>query len=140
MPCELCNAFENEKDRVIYSDAHVFVVPILHPIKDGHVMIIPIRHAENMKDLSADKSRAFMTAANLAMDAVKKTYGQTPMLLVNGWEYRSEPHLHAHVLPSNTNLRGLYAASEGVVGRNKASVEELTAMADKIRVHFSYES
>ncbi|MEI6510576.1 MAG: HIT family protein [Candidatus Uhrbacteria bacterium] len=136
MPCELCNAFENEKDRVIYSDAHVFVVPILHPIREGHVMIIPIRHAENMKDLNADEARAFMAASNLAMDAVKKEYGVTPMFLVNGWEYRSQPHLHAHVLPSKTNLRGLYAAAEGVVGKIEASAEELKVTADRIRVQF----
>lgn len=139
MPCELCNAFENEKDRIIYFDAHVFVVPILHPIKDGHVMIIPIRHAENLGDLTLDESRAFLVAANRAMDAVMKEYAITPMLLVNGWEYRSQPHLHAHVLPSKTNLRGLYAAAEGVVGKNEASVKELTSTADRIRAHFSYE-
>lgn len=139
MPCELCNAFENEKSRVIYSDAHVFVVPIIEPIKDGHVMILPIRHAENMKDLSSDEARAFLVAVNLAMDAVKKEYGVTPMFLVNGWEYRSQPHLHAHVLPSKTNLRGLYAASEGIADRVRVDVETLTAMADKLRKHF-YES
>jgi len=133
MSCELCDAFANEKNRVIASDEHVFVVPIIEPIKEGHVMVIPIRHAENLGDLTPDEARAFLTAINRAMNAVKEAYGETPMLLVNGWEYRSQPHLHAHVLPSKTNLRGLYAASEGIVGRNRASVEELTAMADKIR-------
>lgn len=133
MSCELCNAFVNEKSRVIVSDDHVFVVPIIEPIKEGHVMVMPIRHAENLGDLTADEARAFLAAINRVMDAVKQAYGETPMLLVNGWEYRSQPHLHAHVLPSKTNLRGLYAASEGSVGRNRASIEELTAMADKIR-------
>ena len=133
MSCELCSAFVNEKNRVIVNDEHVFVVPIIEPIKEGHVMIIPIRHAENLSDLTPDEAKSFLTAINRVMDAVKAAYGETPMLLVNGWEYRSQPHLHAHVLPSKTNLRGLYAASEGIVGRNRASVEELTAMADKIR-------
>lgn len=136
MVCELCNAFENEKSRVIVSDDHVFAVPIIEPIKEGHVMVMPIRHAENLGELTPDEARAFLTAINRVMDAVKAAYGETPMLLVNGWEYRSQPHLHAHVLPSKTNLRGLYAASEGVVGRNRASKEELTAMADKIRAFF----
>lgn len=139
MSCELCNAFENEKDRVIYSDAHVFVVPIIEPIKDGHVMIIPIRHAENLKDLSADEAKAFLIAVNTAMDAVKKEYGVTPMFLVNGWEHRSQPHLHAHVLPSEKNLRGLYAASEGITERRRWEMGVLMAMADKLRKYF-YES
>ncbi len=96
-------------------------------------MILPVRHAEQLKDLTPDESSAFLKAIDLCMSAVTEAYGETPMCLVNGWKYRTQPHLHAHVLPSKKNLRGLYSASEGLEERKHADEQTLKAIKEKLK-------
>ncbi len=133
MSCVLCDSFANEKERVIFQDQHVFVLVNIEPIKDGHVMILPIRHAEQLRDLTPEESQAFLQAIDRCMLAVTKLYQETPMCLVNGWSYRTQPHLHAHVLPSKKNLRGLYASAEGLEERKRADEATLKQIAERLR-------
>jgi histidine triad (HIT) family protein len=137
MECPLCDALEKERDRVIYTDDYVFVLVNNEPIKDGHVMILPKRHAEQLKDLSREESESFLKAIDVSMSAVTNVYGETPMCLINGWKFRTQPHLHAHVLPSKKNLRGLYAASEGLEERKRADEQTLQSIADKMKPFFA---
>lgn len=136
MGCVLCSALENEHERVIYRDSHVFVLVNIEPVKDGHIMILPVRHAEDLKHLNQEEAQAFLQAIDRCMSAVTDAYGETPMCLVNGWSHRSQPHLHAHVLPSKNGLRGLFVAAEGLEHRVRADDERLKAMAEKLRGFF----
>jgi histidine triad (HIT) family protein len=135
-PCVFCEALTKESHRVIHQDAHVFVLLNIEPVKDGHLMVLPIRHAEELKDLTHEEARAFLQAIDRCMGAVTKTFDDEPMCMVNGWKYRSQPHLHAHVLPSKHSLRGLYVAAEGVAERQRAEDEALKRVAEQLRPFF----
>lgn len=95
-------------------------------------MILPVRHAEQLRDLTPDESSAFLKAIDRAMLAMTEAYEETPMCLVNGWKYRTQPHLHAHVLPSKNNLRGLYSASEGLEERKRANEQTIQNIKEQI--------
>ena len=139
MSCTLCDTFTNPDDqyRILYKDAHVFVMINLEPIKDGHVMILPIRHAEDLKDLTPEEAQAFLRLSNQCMDIVTSVYGITPMFMVNGWEFRTQAHLHAHVLPSHVGgTHRIYVAAEGTNEHHALNQEELRAMADRLRDGF----
>jgi diadenosine tetraphosphate (Ap4A) HIT family hydrolase len=136
MECALCAARLAEAYRVIYQDDHVFVLLNVEPLKDGHVMILPVRHAENLKDLTPEESRAFLVAIDQCMEAMTRVYDHAPMCHVNGWKHRSQPHLHAHVLPSAGSVRELYVAAEGSPRRRRASEDELRAIAERLVTAF----
>lgn len=136
--CVLCETRIQESGRVVYQDEHVFVLVNIEPIKDGHVMILPVRHAEQLSDLTPEESQAFLKMIDKCMSTVTQHFQETPMCLVNGWKYRSQPHLHAHVLPSKKNLRGLYTAAEGLEERKRADNETLNKMADALRAYFTH--
>ena len=133
MTCTLCDSLRNEQDYILYQDAHVFILVNIEPIKEGHVMILPVRHVEQLRDLTPDESSAFLKAIDRAMLAVTEAYEETPMCLVNGWKYRTQPHLHAHVLPSKYNLRGLYSTSEGLEERKRANEQTIKNIKEKLR-------
>lgn len=133
--CALCTALANEKDRNIYQDEHVAVILNFEPVKRGHVLILPVRHAENLSDLTPDEASAFLKAIDRCMHAVTKYSDEPPMCMVNGWKHRSQPHLHAHVLPSKHPLRGLYVAAEGTPVRLRLDDQLLKEIADELRPH-----
>lgn len=137
MSCPLCNARIAEQYRVVCENAHVFVLVNREPVKDGHVLILPVRHVGQLSDLDPRESIEFLRMIDRCMAAVQEAYVQTPMCLVNGSAFRTQPHLHAHVLPSLKPLRGLYAAAEGLAERQEASPETLAAIAEKIKSFLS---
>ncbi len=136
MDCELCSALQNDQYRTVYQDEHVFVLVNVEPIKDGHVMILPVRHVEQLGDLTPEEAKSFLGMIDQCMAMVVEKYDETPMCLVNGQRYRTQAHLHAHVLPSKKNLRGLYAASEGLEERVRADKDALERMAETLRLFF----
>jgi diadenosine tetraphosphate (Ap4A) HIT family hydrolase len=121
---------------MVYQDDLVFVLLNAEPLKEGHLMILPVRHAEDLGDLSPDESQAFLRTIDRCMAVVTKAFDDTPMCLVNGWKFRTQPHLHAHVLPSKTTMRGLYVAAEGVENRKRAEDGALRQTAERLRVFF----
>jgi histidine triad (HIT) family protein len=136
MHCALCDSLRNERERILYQDAHVFVMVNIEPIKDGHIMILPVRHAEQLGDLTPEESCAFLKAIDLSLRAVTQAYEETPMCFVNGWKHRSQLHIHAHVLPSKKNLRGLYSAAEGLPERVPADKETIHRIMEKLKQFF----
>jgi len=137
MDCVLCESRLGEPHRVIYQDRYVFVLVNIEPLKEGHVMILPVRHAENLQDLNPEEAQSFLQTIDKSMLAVTEAYKETPMCLINGWKYRTQPHLHAHVLPSKNALRGLYAASEGLHERVRADEATLERIAFALKGYFS---
>jgi diadenosine tetraphosphate (Ap4A) HIT family hydrolase len=136
MDCVLCNAL-TESYRIVYKDKRVVVIVNIEPVKNGHLMIMPVRHAEQLGDLQPEEAQAFLRMIDRCMHAVERLSDEPSMCLVNGWKHRTQPHLHAHVLPSKKNLRGLFSASEGLEERKRADAETLALMADELRVMFS---
>lgn len=100
-------------------------------------MILPIRHAEQLEELTPAEAQAFLTAIDTSFRAVTAAYDETPICLINGSAHRTQPHLHAHVLPSKHNLRGLFVAAEGLEERKRADDSVLATIAEKLKKHFS---
>lgn len=136
MDCVLCDSLEKERGRIVYQDEHVFVLVNIEPIKDGHVMILPVRHAQDLKDLDPNKSAAFLKAIDRCMHAVTELFSDPPMCFVNGWSFRTQAHLHAHVLPSKQGLRGLFSSSEGTEKRRRVDDALLEEMATRLKTVF----
>lgn len=136
MECALCLA-KNEGYRLVYQDELTFVVVNIEPLKGGHVMVLPKRHAEQLSDLHDEEARAFLQAIDRCFAALKHFSDEPPLCVVNGWKHRSQPHLHAHILPSKEDTRGLFAAAEGVERRHRRTEEELARMAHSLRRHFA---
>lgn len=137
MDCVLCQARETEGFRIVHQDDLVFVMVNIEPIKDGHVMVLPVRHVAEPGELNAAEAKAFLGAVSASMAMVDAAYKEPPMTLINGLKYRTQPgHLHAHVLPSAHDSRGLYVAAEGVPERVRASRDTLTEMTERFKKHF----
>lgn len=133
MGCELCHVRKQERDRVAYEDEQVFVLVNREALKDGHVIVLPVRHAEQLSDLTPEESQAYLRVIDRVMTAVTEAYGETAMCLVNGRQFRTQPHLHSHVLPSKTGTRGLYVAAEGLEFRKIAEAAAMKKVADDLR-------
>ena len=131
--CALCISFVEDKSRIVFEDEFVFAIMNLHALKDGHLMVLPIRHVETLADLDEKESKAFLNLTQRCMKVVEETYGGSAISMVNGWEHRSQAHLHLHVITSQKNLRGLMVVSEGVEHCVEAECERLEEMAEVLR-------
>lgn len=138
MECVLCDIrFSHRDSQLIYEDENVFVMMNIEPVKDGHVMILPVRHVKDLRDLTAQEASAFTNACDRAMSFIEKMFHEEgPMLIVNGWKFRSQEHLHAHVLPSKGGLRQLFVAAEGTSERVRVERDVLREKIEQIRPHF----
>ena len=136
MTCIFCGALKDELYRVIYANDLVYVLVNYEPVKDGHVMVLPVRHAEHLGDLKPKEAQAFLKAIDMCMKAITEAYDEAPLCLVNGWQHRSQPHLHAHVVPSKHDMGGLYVNAEGLDERKQADRETLQKMAEKLKGYF----
>lgn len=135
--CALCK-IRGEKKRVVYDDGLVFVVINIEPIKPAHVMVLPCRCVPELSDLTPEEAVAFNRAVDRAMEAVASASGEGTLSVQNGRTYRTQPqHLHFHVLPSKKGLRQVFMASEGTEDRVRLEPDQLAALADSIRPHFT---
>ena len=136
MDCVLCEILKNEKDRIVYQDDFVFVAMNIEPLKPEHVMVMPVRHVEECGDLTPDEALVFLKLLDRTAKAVAKASGTKPTCVVNGHGHRTQAHLHAHVLPTNCGLRGLFVKAEGSPERKRLSPPELARLASRLREIF----
>jgi histidine triad (HIT) family protein len=137
MICDLCQIKNIQKFCIVHQDAFVVISVNIEPLKPGHVMVMPTRHAEQLGDLHNEEASGFLKGIDRAIASLKKFSDEEPMCVVNGPRYRTQSHLHAHVLPCKKNgLRDLYAAAEGLPERQRADQKTLTEMADQLRPFF----
>lgn len=136
MPCELCQVFIDEPERVLYEDEYVFVLINNVGLKPGHIMVLPKRHADDLADLSAEEAKAFVDCVDKAMRVIEANYEDAPISFLNGWKYRTQKHLHMHVLPSKNSLRGLFVKAEGCPERSLISQADQLEMISKLKPAF----
>lgn len=133
MSCVLCDILKNEESRIVYKDEHIFIALNFEPLKKGHLMVLPIQHVENLGELGSESAVAFLKGIDTAMKVLTKSSEETPICAVNGWKARTQPHLHAHVLPAKYDLRGLFVHSEGVPERTKVEMGELEGVCKELK-------
>lgn len=131
--CPLCDILTNETSRIVYRDERVFIALNFEPLKSGHLMVLPTKHVENLSDLDPDSAQAFLGGIDKAMNVLTKFSDETPICIINGWAHRSQPHLHAHVLPQKYGLRGLFSRAEQIPDRARVEMSELEEVSEKIK-------
>lgn len=135
MECALCTA-QNESHRIIYKTDKVIVFVNLEPVKDGHIMIMPLRHVENLSDLNAEEALVFTQTIDRCMNAVSQNFDDGPVCCINGGKWKTQAHLHAHVLPCKNSLRTMFSTMENLEKKKEADRDTLITMADKFRPFF----
>lgn len=131
MKCELCQSI-NEEYRLIKKDKLVFCMFSLHPLKFGHIMILPIRHVVEYSDLTKEESQEMMQMIDEMRELLLKKTDENPVVFINRGVHSTEKHVHMHILPSKTNLRGMFVASEGVAEKVEVSKEALLEMKQEL--------
>ncbi|MFZ2803930.1 MAG: HIT family protein [Patescibacteria group bacterium] len=139
MECALCTAQE-EGYRIVYKDEYVVVMVVREPMKLGHVMVLPIRHVREVGELTPVESVAFLRTVDACMHLIEQEFEDGPMCFLNGWKFRTQEHVHVHVLPCKEGQRELVATNEGIDPRPVVSHETLANMADQMRPLFKLES
>ena len=104
MACTLCDVREQEQYRTIYDDGLLWVVFNNKPVHEMHVMILPVRHVENWKDLTTEESVAMLTLLDRCMEFFEQQTGQGVNCVINSWKFRSQEHLHAHIIPNDDGV------------------------------------
>ena len=136
MDCELCRIIVEEKFRMVAENEHAIAFICVEPIKEGHVLIQTKRHVEKMGEMGDDEAVAFSRLVDASMRVAEEVFNTGSVFIVNGKTFRSQPHFHGHVIPSDEGGRGLFAAAEGTPFRVMVSPEELKAEAERLRKHF----
>jgi len=134
--CSLC-AEHLSGARTLYQDAHVFVLVNIEPVHPWHVMVLPVRHARELGDLTPDEAQAFLRAADRCIQLFNQKTEDHALCLVNSGKYRSQAHLHAHVLPSSESLRGLFSRALGIPFREQVDDARMQEMVAALRALFA---
>ena len=136
MDCVLCSVLEQEKDRIIYEDDSVFVCMNYAPLKPGHMMVLPKRHAERINDLTAEEAVAYNQAIETAMQTLKAWSGSEVLMTLNGWDYRSQPHLHVQITPAVDNIRYYMHFTDGDPRNVIHPPEKLAKVASQLMIYY----
>lgn len=131
MDCPFCG--DKEPERVICANDLAFCLANIEPLKDGHVMVVPRRHVTRLRELTPGESAAMNELTDRMVDLLVREFGEDPAIHVNSGRHKTQPHLHVHVLPSKGALRDHYVAHEGLPHRVRKSLEEVAAMAKRLR-------
>ncbi|MGC9132457.1 MAG: HIT family protein [Candidatus Micrarchaeia archaeon] len=133
MRCDLCEAIK-KKEYVVFEDKYCACIVNIHPLSKAHLMVIPKRHVENLKDLNKKEREHFSKILGEASFLVQKYMKVNhSFIYIKEGEIKSEPHLHAHVLPIALPIRHLIAGFLKVPPKKKAKNEELRKMVEELR-------
>jgi histidine triad (HIT) family protein len=116
----------------VFEDSETLAFMDIMPSAEGHTLVIPREPAETIFDLSDAAAAALIATTRRVAVAVKKALACPGIMLVqlNGAAAgQSIPHIHFHVLPRTEGL------DLRLHGRAKADMQELEAIAAKIRQH-----
>jgi len=129
--CTLCRELKEGKC-VVYKDKYCFCAVAKWPIKKGHILVMPIRHVTDVSDLDGEESKAIFQAIGLLQKVLPKIYKIDAIVIQNPMEWRTEGHIHFHVLPSAGAIRHLFSKYEGTPFRADVPDEEMDKMAEEV--------
>ncbi len=109
----------------IMEDVHHIAFLDLNPVKPGHTLVVPKQEINYIFDMDDAALGALMAFARKVAVPLKKATNPTKVgIMVAGLEV---PHVHIHLIP----ITGVGDLSFKLA--TKATAEELTAMAAKIK-------
>jgi histidine triad (HIT) family protein len=129
--CIFCKIVRGEIPAVkVHEDERTLTFMDIQPASPGHALVIPKTHAPNLLEIA--ESELFVVAATTQRiaRAVQKALAPDGIRIVqtNGVAAgQSVFHYHVHIIPMQAGQR------VGAHGRERASPEELKALAARIR-------
>lgn len=96
---------------IIYQDEVCFAIFDISPIREGHMLVIPKVQIDNVLDLDeATYSHLMKVSKEIASKLKKILEVERVIFIIEGF---AVPHVHIHLLPSNTpiNLRASVSAT-----------------------------
>jgi histidine triad (HIT) family protein len=125
MQCDLCKTLK-EKKLVVFENKNAACILNIHPLVKAHLMIIPKRHVENLSDLTNEERADFLELLGRASKLVQEYMGiDYSFIYIKEGSIKSEPHLHAHVIPAKVPIRHLIAEFLRVPVKKEENTEEL---------------
>lgn len=131
--CDLLQAGDDEKARIVYRGEHCFIILNTFPYTSGHVMIVPYAHLDELRKLPVPAAQEMMALSQRLETVLRQIYspdginlgmniGQAAGAGVAG-------HIHMHVLPR-------WAADSNfmtVVGETRVLPENLELTYQRIK-------
>ncbi len=111
--CALCKELASGEN-VVYTGKYTFVLVNLRAVKKGHIMVLPKRHVERYDKMCHKEAKEFFDNIEKAAKYVQEEYGDYPLIVINPVDRRSEPHIHAHLIPSSRGAREFFSAVENL--------------------------
>lgn len=131
MDCPFCG--DKEPGRVVCGNDLAFCLVNIEPLKDGHVMVIPRRHVTRLSEMTQEEAKAVNILTDQMVDLLLREFGENPAIHTNSGGHKTQPHVHVHVLPAKGALRDHFVAHENLPFRVRKSLEEVAAMATRLR-------
>ncbi len=130
--CGMCGLVNHEAT-LIYHDDLIICSLNYEPLKEPHLMVLPKRHVEGINELQSNELRAMFDYIYKLEQMVRKDFKQEAFIGMNTGRLATQSHLHFHILPYSTGLRGLFSKAEGSPFRKRVSDKELKPLRNKIR-------
>ena len=132
MQCNMCNIINHEAT-LIYHDNLIICSLNYEPLKQPHLMILPKRHIEELNKLEAKELKAMFDLLHKLKNLIKTNFNHDVLIGMNTGKLATEPHIHFHILPYTTGIRGMFAKAEGSPHRKRLTDKELKPLRDKIK-------
>ncbi len=114
---------------IIYEDDTCVALLTIEPISEGHCLVVPREQVDHLWDADTELYRHLTDVARIVADKLRKAYSYRRVgMLVEGF---GVPHAHIHVLGLNEGIEP--TVLEHVKNKHTASIEELAAVAQKLR-------
>ena len=129
--CIFCKIARGELPAVkVYEDEHTLTFMDIQPASPGHALVIPKTHAPNLLEITEPELFVVAATTQRVARAIQKALAPDGIRIVqtNGAAAgQSVFHYHVHIIPMQEGQR------VGAHGRERANLEELKALAARIR-------
>ncbi len=140
MSCPLCGAVENVDGLRFYDGKLCAAVVILNPISEFHCLVIPKRHVIKLSELNPEELKEMFDVLAQLSSFIEAKYDGSALIAMNRKRISTVPHLHFHVLNSNTGgIRAFVAALKGCEVYPADSPEKLAVLVEEYKEFVSTE-
>jgi len=135
--CVFCSIVQDKREAaLVYRDEDFTVFMDKYPISTGHTLVIPNKHYTTILDMPSNEfSMLFALVHKVAFAVMLAVNAQGFSIAQNNGRVAHQvvPHVHVHIVPrfSMDNDNSKYAS------RRIATMDELRAIADKIKSHLT---
>ncbi len=134
MGCPFCS-LENEGYRIVWENKYAVAMLNWIQLAEGQMMVLPRRHVEVLSELTPAEAVAYNALVQKCMDYFDDSPNHdSPMCFLQGWKFRSQRHLHCHIIPSKGSWIDYVTAElpRDLPKPSPSTIEELEVIRDKL--------